>query len=329
MPAPTSNELRRCVIRMLALELDIPLIMAVTSLSERTISKIRQQWEETGSYRHEEQYGIIGRPRLLSVGDIWYLTERITQAPDLFLDELRQELSVAAGIDVSISTVWRSLARLGITYKVLDKRAMERCEADRAEYQRLIRAFRPSQLVFVDESSFNRRGTYRNRGYAISGDRACKKAFFARGKRYSILPALSITGILATLIVQKSFNSALFLEFLELCLASMNPFPDDNSVLIMDNCAIHNDPAIREMIEARGMVCMYLPSYSPDFNPIELAFSKIKSSVQRSGEAARLTFDSNDENYEAEIQALFFRHVHTVTEEDARGWYRHCGYDYE
>jgi hypothetical protein len=118
------------------------------------------------------------------------------------LDELQKELSESAGIDVSISTVWRALARLGITYKKvsyiesimgryancartgqLDKRAMERNEGDRAEYRRLIRAFRPRQLAFADESSFNRKGTYKDYGFALSSDRACKKAFHVRGKR--------------------------------------------------------------------------------------------------------------------------------------------------
>ncbi|KAF8593677.1 hypothetical protein BDV93DRAFT_460568, partial [Ceratobasidium sp. AG-I] len=103
--------------------------------------------------------------------------------PDLFLDELQKELSESAGIDVSIATVWRTLSRLGITYKKLDKRAMERNEDRRAEYRRLIRAFRPGQLNFADESSFNRKGTYKDYGYALSSKRACKKAFHVRGKR--------------------------------------------------------------------------------------------------------------------------------------------------
>lgn len=136
MPAPTPIALRQTVVRMLALEFDIPLIIAVSGLSERSVRSIRDRWVETGSVRAPETHGIIGRPRLLDVGDIWvsiqyervwrseatythgqYLCERITQAPDLFLDELQKELSETAGIEVSLATVWRTLARLGITYK--------------------------------------------------------------------------------------------------------------------------------------------------------------------------------------------------------------------
>jgi hypothetical protein len=60
-----------------------------------------------------------------------------------------------------------------------------------------------------------------------------------------------VTGILTVLIVSGSYNRELFLEFLELCLGSMNPFPEDNSVLVLDNCPIHTGAAVREMVEAR------------------------------------------------------------------------------
>ena len=62
--------------------------------------------------------------------------------------------------------------------------------------------------------------------------------------RYSVLPALLVSGIIALMVVPGVFNSTLFLEFAELCLASMNPFPGDNSVLVMDNCAIHNSAEV-------------------------------------------------------------------------------------
>ncbi|CAE6471712.1 unnamed protein product, partial [Rhizoctonia solani] len=114
-----------------------------------------------------------------------YLCDRLAQDPDVYLDELQRELSNAAGIDVHISTVWRALQRLGVTRKILDQRAMERNDEERAEFRRAIRAFRPSQVVVIDETAINRRMTYRNRGYSLSGNRAFKRAFFVRGKRYA------------------------------------------------------------------------------------------------------------------------------------------------
>jgi hypothetical protein len=73
---------------------------------------------------------------------------------------------------------------------------------------------------------------------------------------------------------------------------------------------------------------MYLPPYSPDYNPIELAFSKIKRSVQHSGDILQVAMDGNDAENEAEIHANFFCHVYSITEDNAKGWYKHCGYDY-
>jgi transposase len=71
MPAPTPDDLRKSVVRMLTFGQDIPMIMAVTDLSETTIREIKQHWEETGSYRRPKTHGVAGRPRLLEVGDVW------------------------------------------------------------------------------------------------------------------------------------------------------------------------------------------------------------------------------------------------------------------
>jgi hypothetical protein len=71
--------------------------------------------------------------------------------------------------------------------------------------------------------------------------------------RYSVLPALSLDGIIAANVVEGSFNAALFSDFVEGLLDQMQPFPRNNSVVVMDNCRIHKDPAIVEMIEERSL----------------------------------------------------------------------------
>ena len=69
--------------------------------------------------------------------------------------------------------------------------------------------------------------------------------------RYSILPAISLTGIVECMIEEGSFNTELFLIFIEDLLSKMQPFPAPTSVIVMDNCAIHKSPEIRELIETR------------------------------------------------------------------------------
>lgn len=69
---------------------------------------------------------------------------------------------------------------------------------------------------------------------------------------------------------------------------------------------------------------IFLPPYSPDYNPIELAFSKIKTSIRREGEMARI--DLNTRGAEAEVLAMFYRHVYSITSKDAIGWFEKCNY---
>ena len=83
----------------------------------------------------------------------------------------------------------------------------------------------------------------------------------------------------------------------------------------MDNLSIHKGQKVREIIEARGCHVLFLPAYSPDFSPIEEAFSKIKAILRRVGARTQEALQ------EAIGQALL-----TVTEGDASGWFQHCGY---
>ena len=122
----------------------------------------------------------------------------------------------------------------------------------------------------------------------------------------------------------------------------MQPFPAQNSVIVLDNCQIHKHPDIQEMIEERyvlffclsslrcpltyihrGMQYEFLPPYSPDYNPIELAFLAMKYHLRRNGSYARLAMiDLSDEDiYLTLVSALYAIHP-----QDIWGWFKHCGY---
>lgn len=157
-----------------------------------------------------------------------------------------------------------------LAFLQLSRNALEHSAIKRAQYVvKIAMGYQSYQLVFVDESSCDRRTTYRNRAWAVRGRRAVRKTFFVRGRRYihypfailslanvshgrySILPALCHKGILNVDIVEGSYNTATFARFICGLLDTMNLFPMPNSVVVMDNCRIHKHPEILEMITSR------------------------------------------------------------------------------
>ena len=137
-----------------------------------------------------------------------------------------------------------------------------------------------------------------------------------------MLPALSLDGILHLEVVENAVTGADFRRFVEGLLLQMNEFPLPNSVLVIDNASIHKINGIQELVEDRGARLLYLPSYSPDFNPIELAFSTIKQWLRLNRNRVNQELQSRD----GRIYDIFWEAVHSVTAEQARGWYKHCGY---
>lgn len=148
--------------------------------------------------------------------------------------------------------------------------ACERSVQKRFDYRQRISKYDPTQLVFVDESACDRRTTYRGRAWSIKGTKAVRKAHFVRGKRcehrrvhfepieraltsfrYSILPALSLDGMIHCHIIEGSFDTAGFTEFIEGLLDHMQPYPGPNSVIVMDNCRIHHSDILLELIKDR------------------------------------------------------------------------------
>ena len=154
----------------------------------------------------------------------------------------------------------------------------------------------------------------------MRGERATRYEFQFRGTKYSILPALCLDGILHLEVVENAITGADFCRFVEDLLPRMNEWPLPNSVLIVDNAAIHKVAGIREMVEERGARLLFLPAYSPDFNPIELAFSSIKAWLRSNRDRVNVEIE------EGTVYNALWQAVHSVTTEKAKGWYKHCGY---
>ncbi|GES75710.1 hypothetical protein SCP_1001160 [Rhizophagus clarus] len=158
---------------------------------------------------------------------------------------------------VSILTLWRSLSFCGITRKKISNYNLE-------------------QLIFINKTAKDECSISRAYGYFTINTRAMKSIVFIRGKRYIILIALTLDGIIVAEIIEGSCNKENFQAFIINQILQMNPFPGKNSVIIMDNIVIHHDEVLVELIKETDGKVVYLPPYLPDFNPIETAFSTLK-----------------------------------------------------
>jgi hypothetical protein len=203
--------------------------------------------------------------------------------------------------------------------------AVERNDEVREQYQILIAEnYHAGQLVFVDGSACNRNTTKRSMAWAPIGTRARRHDYFIRGQRYSMLPALSLDGILHLDVVDRSYTSDLFNGFIDGLIDNMNPFPAPNSVIMMDNASIHKSEELRNMVEARGMRIVFLLPYSPDLNPIEESFSCIKAWIRANRDYVRgeLSGEIGSDPYTMLWSTVF----DSVTTDKVEGWFHDCGY---
>jgi transposase len=189
--------------------------------------------------------------------------------------------------------------------------ATERNEEERAAWRAEVKELPAQQMVFVDECGSNIALTpiYAR---APKGERAQGRVPRNRGKNTTLIASLSLEGMGAAMILEGSANGAAFELYVEQLLA---PSLHTGQIVVMDNLRAHKGEGVRRAIEAKGCQVLFLPGYSPDFSPIEETFSKLKSYLRRAGARTR------EELEEAICQALL-----TITAQDARGWFSHCGY---
>ena len=167
----------------------------------------------------------------------------------------------------------------------------------------------PHRLVFVDESGFNL-AMSPSYGYAPRGQRAVGRVLKNRGENTSLVAALSLDmGVTAAMTLTGAVDGVAFEVYVKQVLA---PLLRPGQIVVMDQLGVHKNVEVRDAIEARGCDLVFLPSYSPDLNPIEQALSKLKAFVKRRAARTRSALDS------AIAAAL-----RTVTLSDVVGWFKH------
>jgi transposase len=190
--------------------------------------------------------------------------------------------------------------------------ATERDEFKRALWRVTVaQKIAPERFVFVDEC-----GTHTSLapiyGYAARGERLYLPVPRNRGKNTTLLSSMTMEGMGPSLAVEGSTTARVFETYVEKVLV---PSLRAGQMVVMDNLSAHRPKRIRQLIEGHGCELVYLPTYSPDYNPIEEAFAKVKNLLRKS--AARTK--------EALLEAIGAA-LCMITAQDARGFFEHAGY---
>lgn len=189
--------------------------------------------------------------------------------------------------------------------------ASERDWVARRVWRELAALVDPSAWVFLDETG-SHLGYTPTHARAPRGQRAHAAAPANRGENRTVLASLSLAGLGPMMRFDGPMTTARFEGYIRFVLA---PTLKPGQIVVADNLRAHHSERARRAIEARGAFLWHLPPYSPDFNPIEAVFSKVKASLRRA--QARTDDALRDATWAA---------FATVTTADIAGWFAHCGY---
>ena len=247
------------------------------------------------------------------------LKRLVTADNHLTLAEYRDRLAAEVGVRVHPGRWAGPSSASGSRAKKKTLRAAERDEAEiaaeREGWREATAGIAPARLVFLDESAALTNLT-RTHARSPRGERARGSAPGGRWERVTILGALGVEGIVAAMGITAATDGAVFHAYLERVLLPELRRVKPDAVLVMDNLGAHKAEPVRELLAASGFAYRYLPRYSPDLNPIEPAWAKVKSLLRK---AAARTVDG--------LHAALGPALDTITAQDARGFFRHAGYD--
>jgi len=200
---------------------------------------------------------------------------------------------------------------LGLDTQKKSIRASERNEAARAVWWQEVVKLDPARLVFVDESGSHVAMTPAY-ARAPKGKRANAAVPKNRGRNTTILGALSLAGWQVAMTLEGAADTLAFEAFIEHFLC---PILVPGQIVVLDNLSIHKSGQVRHLLEEVGCTLLFLPTYSPELNPIELAWSKLKTFLRRIGARTREL-----------LEVAIGDGLETITPQDANHWFQHVGY---
>jgi transposase len=287
-------------------------------MSKRSVDRYIALYQSTGTVEPSKQRH--GPPCVLSEFEQISLLQSLVNKPTMYLEELQSELYELTGTWVHVSTICRTVQHLRLTRKKVQRIALQCSEELQLQFMAEISMFDPEMIIWVDETGSARRNSVRSYGYSLKGMRAVSHELRVSGQRINAIGAMSTEGMEDVYIVEGNVTGEVFVKFVRNCLLPiLQPFNGTNShsVVVMDNASVHHYEEVADIITGVGSIVRFLPPYSPELNPIENAFSKVKAFL-RANDSVYLSTHSP-----CTVVLMAFC---TITKDDCINYVRHSGY---
>jgi len=319
-----SEEFRwRCVLLYYVYGIPVRYISDILGPKPRSISRWYEAFKKTGSIEGKARKKRRSR---WSSDVLEYVKEFVLANPTFFLEELQEGLkeNFPSLKNISVSTICRALKHdLRMSRKILTKAARECVPEEVFIYKLKLDAIYsyPEQVIFIDETSKDGRHAFRRYAWSHIGDKGVVELPFARGKRISVMAAMNFSGFCGWKSTEGTFTRMKFHKaFCEIVIPKLNPWPLPNSIVIMDNAKIHMYKELDEAVAQTGAFLIFLPPYSPEFNPIEIGFGRLKAWIQK---YANLVFPLYPELV---LEKAMYHCTRDKTAGGLMDTFKHCGY---
>ena len=288
-------------------------------ISQRSVRRYLKLFQLTGDVKPKSQRH--GPQPLLGEFEQLALLRLIAENTGIYLHELQDKLHDLYGVTVSVPTICKTLRRMGCCRRVIRHVAIQQSEEQRARFMADISAYDPAMIIWIDESGCDRRNSMRKFAYTIRGVPPVDHRLLARGTRYSAITAISVRGVQDVTLAEGNVNGEVFTDFIKDSLVPiLQPFNccNPNSIVVMDNASIHHIAEVSDLILQTGALLRFLPPYSPDLNPVEQVFSKVKAIMKE-----------NDQLFQvfSQPRVLLTMAFDMITDHDCKEYARCCGYN--
>lgn len=315
-----SEDLRWCIVyQKEGMGLSYTEVAKNLSVDLSTVKRVVKLFNNTGNVT-KKRYDKSNLPRKVTKVVQFCILQLVIQYPGIKLGEIKSEVSYLLQIELDESTICRFLQSQGLTRQKMQIVAKQRDEYERAMFATEMSVYDPDMLIFLDETGCDRRNVLRRRAYSFRGKPAVSHKLLVRGRHLNAIAFMSSSGIIDCHIEDGPVDSDQFYLCVQrYLLPHLMPFDGSNphSVVIMDNASIHHVDEVVQMIQGVGAMIIFLPPYSPDYNPIEEAFSKVKTVIK--------DYESSVESDGMDLKDIVLSSFCSITPEDCMHWLEHCG----